>query len=144
MLRHIKIVRALRATIGLFGLLIAGLSAAPPTTRPVVAERTIAQIAQERFEVADRGYQTALAGYRAGIAPADGVFEWQRRRTLARLDIPGDPQRVQFLRDYLEEASRNFETVQRAYLQGGRGDPNLAKYYQLEAELWLTKALPGR
>ena len=46
------------------GILFASLSAAPPTSRPSGTARSVGQIAQERFDLTGKGYETALERYK--------------------------------------------------------------------------------
>jgi len=58
------------------GILLASLPAAPPASLPSGTDRTVAQIAQERFDLAGKGYERALERYKKGITTNVQVIEW--------------------------------------------------------------------
>ena len=72
------------------GILFASLSAAPPTSQPADMERTVAQIAQERFDLLTKQYDLAARRYQQGILSSGWVMQCLRRRAHAARDLPDD------------------------------------------------------
>lgn len=119
---------------------LAAVSAAPQT--PTDTQRTIAQVARERMQVATKGYDLALQGYRSGTAPVGATSEWLHRRAQAALDLPDAPERLAALQDCLKELKENTTQMERAEHNGmvSVQDALLARDRQLECELWLARA----
>jgi hypothetical protein len=120
------------------GLIFTCLSAAPQAA-PATGEKSAAQFAQERFDVATRGYDAALESSRRGLG--DGTTIWLRRRMLAAMDLPDPAVRVKAMHECVTQLKENFEKRQRGMKMGVISFDEVlsAQYQELEGELWLAK-----
>jgi len=124
------------------GILFASPSAAPPNSQPSKTDRTVAQIAQERFDLAGKGYETALERHKKGITTNVQVIKWLRRRADAARDLPDATIRNAALRDYSERLSENVVEEEQRWKRGiaDYNEVLVAKDQKLEAELWLARS----
>jgi hypothetical protein len=122
--------------------LFAVLAAAPqpPTTQ---VPDSVAHLARERVQVADRGYELALKLYQQGQNSFSLVAEWARRQAQAHLDLAeGKAERVAFLVGYVQQL-RDAEQLTRNRMNAGMVTPlDLleAQFIRLEGEVWLARA----
>ena len=134
--------RALPGPLCFVPLLFASLSAAPPSTTPPATDRTVAQIAQDRFELASKGYDIAQARFKQGTAGYDPVIEWHRQKALAANDLPDAAQRNQVLQDYVTALKGEITKAERGVKAGVRSEDESmrVRLNELEGELWLARS----
>jgi hypothetical protein len=128
------------------GIYIAGLSAAPTAAAPQAADRSIAQISQERLGVATRGYKRAQANFKAGVVDYNHVGEWVWRRAAAARDLPDVTQRIAVLQECVTELTAQVDAAaQRSKIGAASPDDSFtAQDRALECELWLAKSHENR
>ena len=122
---------------------LAGLAAAPSGTPSGSGLPSVAQIAQERFEVADRAYQQVQKAYQAGLVSELDTYGWLRRRAIARRKMPqSDAERVVFLEQYVQQLQHYEQATGNRIKSGSASTMDLytAQYLRLEGEYWLAKA----
>lgn len=117
--------------------------AAPPPATPAASERTLAQIARERIQVADEACKLANEMYRAGRIPSADVFEWARRQAQAHMEaLESKADRAAFLEAYVRQSKDNEKLVEQPHQAGvcSALDVLAGRSCRLEAEMWLAKA----
>jgi hypothetical protein len=119
------------------------LSAAPQTlpATAAAAEKSVGQIAQERFDLASRGRDIEVERYNRGLGTDERVAQWLRRRALAAIDLPDAAKRGEILRDYVQQMKKHIGQMQRSIQAGTANEEDLlnAQDRELEAELWLVR-----
>jgi hypothetical protein len=133
--------------VGLIGLLLsvfAILSSSSAQLPPAAGDldESAARLARERYDVAEKGYEYAMAAHRPGESLGTDALEWLYRRAKARLDVvEGRAEKIGFLKQYVEQLRAEEEFQQRlekAHLAGPQAVLR-ARYQRLEGELWTAR-----
>jgi hypothetical protein len=128
------------------GTLIASIAAALPAATPAASDRTVGQIAQERLNVATKGYDYARANFDHGFSDSSRLVEWIWRRAAAARDLPDAAKRTAILQDSVQQIKNHLAAVEQAS-KAGVASPDeifIAQDRALECELWLAKSQETR
>lgn len=129
-------------TIGSVFLRLAVPAAPQPATGP--AERpSLRELAVERYETANKGYEWAMAGHKPGEALGEEALEWLRLRARARLQVAeSKADRVAFLEDYVRQLQLQNDFMDRLAKLRIEGPQSVlrVRYARLEGEMWLADA----
>lgn len=104
-------------------------------------QSAVARLAEQRLELATRGYNAAVHAVRNGRAAPTATAEWARRRAKAALDLPNTVQRLAVLQDSVRVLKDQVSLIDRGVRAGVASEEELmlAQDRELECELWLAK-----